>query len=415
MRFPRLFKPAAEVKESAAGQAMVLTPNQAEWKVRNSELYAKEGYQQNVVASACVQMIADAVSSVKWTVWQGDKQLDEHPLLALMDRPNPQQSGADYTFAYMAHLMISGNAYEEKITISGKEPVELYILRSDRMSVLGGSDGFPSGFEFDGMNGRKVRWDIDLPQGVNPIWQTKLFNPLSQWYGQSPMEAGSRPIDQHTESQNWVQALLQNSARPSGALVMNQKDGAPSLSDEQYNTLKAEIEAQYSGSSNAGRPMLLEGGLEWQQMGLSPSDMGVLDTKDSSARDIALAFGVPALMLGIKGDNTYANYKEARLAFWEDTVIPYVKRTAQERTQWLGSIYEVQVKADMDHIPAVVDKRQALWEMADASTDLTINERRELKGFAPIPNGDVLSIEETPVTSDIDVKAMAHIAGYGRD
>jgi hypothetical protein len=167
----------------------------------------------------------------------------------------------------------------------------------------------------------------------------KLFNPLDDWYGMSPIEAGAYSIDQHNEAMAWMQALLQNSARPSGALVVSNGN---TLSDDNFQRLKAQIEEQYSGSGNAGRPMLLEGGLDWKAMGLSPTDMGIIESKYSSARDVALALGVPPQLLGIPGDNTYSNYAEARLAFWEDTALPMLDYIIQDWNAWLAAPYGVE-------------------------------------------------------------------------
>jgi HK97 family phage portal protein len=206
----------------------------------------------------------------------------------------------------------------------------------------------------------------------------------------------------------WMQSLLQNSARPSGALTV--KDGG-TLDPENFNRLKAQIEEQYSGSSNAGRPMLLEGGLEWQQMGLSPSDMGILETKFSSSRDVALAFGVPPQLLGIPGDNTYANYAEARLAFWEDTALPLLDMILTDWNSWLAAPFKVEIRADVDSIPAIAEKRLKMWEMANASLDLTINERRALKGYGPIKGGDELYVSSSEIPLSMAGEPPEPVAG----
>ena len=96
------------------------------------------------------------------------------------------------------------------------------------------------------------------------------------------------------------------------------------LSDNQFERLKRELEDNYQGAVNAGRPLLLEGGLDWKAMSLSPKDMDFLDAKHNAAREIALCFGVPPMLLGIPGDNTYANYQEANRAFCRSTVLPLV-------------------------------------------------------------------------------------------
>ena len=400
MKFPKLFGRAPEIKESRAGAAMVLTPGQAQWSPRDYASFADEAYRKNVVAYQCVNRIADAVGSVSWTAWAGERELTTHPLLDLLANPNPVQSADEYMRAKVSYYLIAGNGFEERITVGGRVK-ELYQLRPDRMQIIPGQNGFVNGYEYTGPNGRKVRWDVD-DKMRSDVRHLAAFNPLDDWYGQSAVEASAFAIEQHNEGMNWLMALLQNSARPSGALVT--KDGTD-LGDDAFARLKAQIEEQYSGSRNAGRPMLLEGGLDWKAMGLSPSDMGIVEAKNAAARDIALGFGVPPQLLGIPGDNTYSNFAEARLAFWEDTVIPLLGMIASDWTAWLGD-GKVTLKPDFDQVPAIVEKKSKLWEMADRSTDLTINERRELKGFAPIAGGDVLLVNSSQISLGMATEPM---------
>ena len=125
--------------------------------------------------------------------------------------------------------------------------------------------------------------------------------------------------------------------------------------------------------------------------------MGIIDAKYSAARDVALAFGVPPQLLGIPGDNTYSNYAEARLSFWEDTVLPLLDMIVQDWNAWLAAPYGVELRPNIDDIPAIADKRTKLWDMANMSTDLTINERRAMKGFEPIEGGDVVLVSAAQV------------------
>ena len=133
--------------------------------------------------------------------------------------------------------------------------------------------------------------------------------PANDHYGLSPIEAAATAIDIHNTASRWNKALLDNSARPSGALVYTSRDG--NLTPEQYDRLKAELEQGFQGAAHAGRPLLLEGGLDWKSMSLSPKDMDFIEAKHVAAREIALALGVPPMLLGIPGDNTYSNYQEA--------------------------------------------------------------------------------------------------------
>lgn len=406
-------------KASEASRLLVMNPGQPRWTPRNYAHFAKEGYQYNVVAYQAINRVADAVATIEWEVWQGDKAIEgEHPLKALWSRPNTQQTGGEYLRSVIGYLLISGNSYIETVGGLRQPIVELHNPRSDRMKVVPNGEGLVGAYVYK-YQSREVRWQVDPITGRGPMHHMKLWHPLDDFYGMSPIEAGAFAVDQHNEAMKWVQALLQNSARPSGALTM--KDGSK-LGDEQFNRLQAQIEQQYAGAANAGRPMLLEGGLAWEQMGLSPSDMAILETKFSSARDIALAFGVPPQLLGIPGDATYSNYKEARLAFYEDTVLPllgYLLHT-------FNDIFEepfsgAYIKPNLDSIPAIAEKRQELWDAIDKSKELTINERREAKGYPPleqvVPGEDGNRLmANTPAVADPqsdEAKVLLSRLGYG--
>lgn len=125
--------------------------------------------------------------------------------------------------------------------------------------------------------------------------------------------------------------------------------------------------------------------MDWKALGMTPEDMSFILVKDSAARDISLAFGVPPLLLGIPGDNTYSNYREARLGFYEDTVIPLARLIIAGFNDWMfDEAKGVKIQPNVDEIEAVADKRRALWEMVDSADELTVNEARKLKGFPPL-------------------------------
>jgi HK97 family phage portal protein len=155
------------------------------------------------------------------------------------------------------------------------------------------------------------------------------------------------------------------------------------LGNDQYARLVEELETHHQGARNAGRPMLLEGGLDWKPMGFSPSDMEFHKTKEAAARDVALAFGVPPMLLGLPGDNTYANYAEAHRAFYRLTVLPLVAKTLAALSGWLpawyGSAFRLQV--DLDNVPALAEEREALWRRISDAGFLSEAEKRGLLGL----------------------------------
>jgi HK97 family phage portal protein len=379
-------------KESAAGGVIYRAGRSAQWMPRNYKAFADEGYTKNNVANACVNKIASAVGAARFTARdKSGKEIEGHPLLDLLARPNPMQSGQQFLAAVTGFYLVAGNVYIER-TVAGGRPRELWPLRSDRMQVIPGETGMPRGYAYKAGQDRVV-WEADPNTGDSDIRHIKAWHPLDDWYGLSPIEAGAYAVDQHNEGMKWLQGLLQNSAAPSGLMLAEGE-----LSDEQFNRLKSEIDEKHSGGRNAGRPLLLEGGLTWQAMGMSPQQMQIIDAKHSSARDVALALGVPPQLVGIPGDSTFANYHEARLAFYEETCIPIMEMVASELTAWLAPAYgDVRLRVDLEAIPAIAEKRHRLWEMADRSQDLTINEKREMKGYEPIPGGDVVMVQSSLV------------------
>jgi HK97 family phage portal protein len=278
-------------------------PRQPVWAPRDYAAFAREGFAQNAIVYRAVRMVAEAAASVPLLLYEGDEEIIEHPLLDLIARPNPVSSAPDLLESWYGFLLVSGNAYLEAVAIGGRLR-ELHALRPDRIKVVPGADGWPEAFDYSA-GGRTVRFSGEVVPGVRPILHVKLFHPANDHYGMSPIEAAATAIDIHNTASKWNKALLDNSARPSGALVYTARDG--NLSVEQYDRLKAELEQGFQGAAHAGRPLLLEGGLDWKSMSLSPKDMDFIEAKHVAAREIALALGIPPMLLGIPGDNTFAD------------------------------------------------------------------------------------------------------------
>ena len=384
-----------DTKASAAAALIAFQSHgQPAWTPRDYGALAREGYARNAIVYRCVRMIAEAAASVPWLLYDGAAELDEHPLLKLLARPNRREAGRDFRETLVGHLMVSGNAYVEVVTITddtgAAAPRELHVLRPDRMRVVPGGDGWPVAYEYS-VAGRTVRFNDPGGAALSPILHLSQFHPLNDHYGFAPIEAAAVALDLHNAAGAWNKALLDNAARPSGALVYQTKEGG-NLSQDQFERLKAELEQSFMGAGNAGRPLLLEGGLDWKSMSLTPKDMDFLEAKNGAAREIALAFGVPPMLLGIPGDNTYANYREANLAFWRATVLPLCGRLAEALTSWLGPAYGdgLRLWYDADQVEALAGEREALWARVGAADFLTLNEKRAAVGYGPVEGGDNL-------------------------
>jgi HK97 family phage portal protein len=389
-RLKNLIRPP-EAKASRTARLIALEgPGRARWTPRDYAALAREGYMTNAIVYRAVRLVAENAAACVFVLYEGAAERDRHPLIDLIARPNPRQDGAAFFEALYCYLLLSGNAYVEAVSLESERGLsvrELYALRPDRMRVVPGAEGWAEGYDYTA-GGRTVRFDQSAPP-VPPILHLTSFNPLDDHYGLSALEAAAVAVDTHNAAARWNKALLDNAARPSGALVYAGEEGAV-LSDGQFQRLKEELRQNYEGAINAGRPMLLEGGLDWKPMSLSPKDMDFMEAKHAAAREIALAFGVPPMLLGIPGDNTYSNYQEANRVFWRSTVLPLAGRVACALTQWLAPVFgaDLRLAVDTDRIEALAADRAALWERVTMAPFLTVNEQRAAVGYGPIEGGD---------------------------
>lgn len=354
------------------------------WSSRNYRGFSKEGYSQNVIAYRAIRMIAEAASNLPVLAFEGDKELAEHPFLAVLRQPNPWQSGAELMDALISYFRIAGDCFLEAVILDGQIR-ELYALRPDRMTAIAGRRGYPSAWKYSVDGSSSYTFEMDLLTGQQlPILHVREFNPLDDWGGLSPVEAAAFAIDCHNAAGAYNKALLDNGAAPSGALTFKGSgDGeASTLTDDQFRRLKAELEEKHSGPKNAGRPLLLEGGLQWEAMGMAPKDLEFTSGKREAAREIALAFGVPPMLLGIPGDNTYSNYQEARAALYEETVIPLATKVLRAIGNWVQPTYDgLRLEIDLDRVDALAVRRAAVWDRVKAADFLTVDEKRAATGY----------------------------------
>jgi HK97 family phage portal protein len=369
-------------------RSYMVMPGQPVWMDRNYAQFAQEAYMRNVIAHRAIEMVAVAAASIPYELVSVGgrgvrRDIRSHALLDLVRQPNPGQSGVEFLQALYKYRLISGNAFVQAAGPKEGAPKELYLLRPDRVALIAGKAGLAAGYRYT-VGDVSKDFPVDRMTGASAVLHLKSFHPLNDWYGLSPVEAAAYSIDQHNQSSAWNQALLQNGARPSGALVVRpDAAGGGALSEDQYSRVKQQIDEQFSGPANAGRPLLLEGGLDWKEMSLSPHDMDFVQARHTCARDIALAFGVPPQLLGIPGDNTYANLQEARLALWEQTVLPLVNATADAFSGWFSGKFgeRLVLVPNTDEVMALAVRNQAIWDRVEKASFLSDDEKRAAVGY----------------------------------
>jgi HK97 family phage portal protein len=349
----------------------------------------REGYGKNSVVFACIKEISHAAAGVNWLLYQrladgGRKEIGVHPLLHLIDRPNPLQGRFEFLETFFGYLYLSGNSYLEMVgpgssEHEGSTPRELYALRPDRMRVLPHPVNLIAGYEYR-VRGQTFR----LPR--DQVLHLKLFHPEDDWYGLSPIQVAALAVDKINAGDKWNSALLQNSAVPSGALVSKER-----LTDDQFNRLKTEMREQIQGVQNAREPLLLEQDLDWKELGISPKDMDWIEGLKFSALQIAQVYNVPPELIGLQSA-TYQNRREGRKALYTEVVCPALNRLRDAFNNWLTPRFgkDLFLDYDKDGIEALSEDQESLWKRANDSHFLTINEKRHLVGFEQLPGGDVL-------------------------
>jgi HK97 family phage portal protein len=408
----RLLGRSNSVKVSAAG-AVISAWNlgQAVWTDRRYDRIADEAYVRNAVAYRCTKLIASNAASVPWLLYKGKgkrkTEIEEHKLLALLSRPAPMTGGATLFEAFYAYLLLAGNSYLEAVGPDNSPPRELWTLRPDRMRVVPGDFGIPGAFEYEA-HGRKMRWDVDPTTGAGEILHLKEFHPINDWYGLSRVDPGAYAVDRHNAASAHNKALLDNGARPSGALIFQPVAGAtgePAQSAPREVLQEAEerLLKRYGGPENAGRPMVLGGNVKWEDMAFSPKDMDFGKSKDDAARDICTAFGVPHILV-VPGSATYNNIREAKLELWEDTILPLVDRAKDSLNAWLAPKFGegLSLSGDLDEIPALEPRREAkrksITELLDKGV-IDADEARDALQYGPRAAGAVKKADASVVSA----------------
>jgi HK97 family phage portal protein len=331
-----------------------------------------EAYLANPVAQRSVRIVAEGVGSAP--VACGDARLAR--LLAKSCGSQPLLE------VLAAQLVLHGNAYIQLVKDGAGMPVELFPLRPERVQVVAGEDGWPTAYRYV-LADRTLTIALEDEHGWPNIIHLRGFHPTDDHYGAGCLAAAAPAVAVHNAASEWNRALLANAARPSGALVYAGEDGG-ALSAEQFDRLKSELQAAFQGHGNAGRPMLLEGGLDWKAMSLSPADMDFATLKAAAARDIALAFGVPPMLLGLPGDNTYANYREANRALWRLPLLPLAGKILDGLHEGLSAWCADGASVDLDRVPALAEDREKLWAQVSSADFLSDAEKRAMLGLSPM-------------------------------
>lgn len=367
------------------------------WSDENFENFAKEAYLRSIIAFRCINEIAKSVASVPWGVFRLDSEgkkvpVLNHPITKILKRPNPEEGWSFFIQKMWSFYKLDGNTFIHKISpMSGPNrtvPQELRILRPDRMKILE-DGGRLIGFEHKiGMRDPDIFLIDQITQQAD-VLQIKTFHPTDDWWGAAATKVAAREIDTGNEAVVWNKSLLENQGRP--GLIYNFKSP---LENKEYKRFKTRLAEQFAGPKNAGKDIIVDGEAEVKPYGFTMNDLDFMEGQQELARRVCIAYDVPPVVIGI-ADATFNNEAEGRLRLWEGPVTHDLSLMQDEFNNWFFIDDEIFVAPILDEVPALALARQRNWDRANASDFLTINQKLEMVGKEPDPDGDVILVSAT--------------------
>lgn len=370
------------------------------WTSANYHSLAREGYTLNVDVFACVKLISTAFGGMPWIIQSKKgsskpKLVESGPLVDLLKRPNPKEGMGTFMEKVSAFQELSGNTYIFRFGLKTGPPKELYTLRPDRTVIIQSGNAIEPIEKYEYRGTKVIDFLPDRYGHTVAHWAT--FHPIDDFYGLSPIAVASRQIDMSNAGAAWNTAMLQNYCRPSGALVVG--DPQQTLTDDQFERVKDQVKREYSGTVNAGIPMILEGGLKWEEMSWRPVDVDWLNGDERATEKICRAFGVPPELIGAraKGGLNDSNYVQARKQLYLEKLLPAADGFSDTFNNTIAPLFgdEYRLAYDKDQIEAIQEDRVVVFNRSSGavkSSMMTVNEGREAIGLKAIPGWDVLLV-----------------------
>lgn len=357
---------------------------------------------------ACVSFWAGNIASLPLTVQRrgpGGVAVDDtaHPLYWLLhDSPNYDQSAYDFWEFMVASIELSGNAYAEIQRRDANFIVSLTPVRPDLMSVARDPDGMI-----------EYRWRDSA--GDHRVGQADMLHirgmgggPLG---GLSPLAVCRHAFTSAMDTDRAASTVFSNGVRPSGVMTTDK-----ALTGEQRPTLERLLQEKFVGALNAGRPMLLDNGLKWEQLSIDPHDAEMLESRRFSVEEICRIFEVDPHLVGQTTGNTTLG------SSIDSQTLSVLKFKMRKRLKRIEGALGKQLLTRVDRAAGVSIRfnveaflradsagRTAFYQTMTQIGAMTINEVRALEGLAPVAGGDVprMQMQNVPITQTTGIDGSA--------
>ena len=332
------------------------------------------------VVYACVSAIAEEVGKIEIKTYQGDNEVNT-PLTKLLYDPNPEQRMTQYNLFELTqtYIELSGECfwYMAKGNIS-KQPLQIFILRPDKVNVVVGKNGAITGYTFMKDDGTKIPFEIE------EIIHFKMPNPINPYRGMGTVQAGMVYIQTEQYASEWTRNSFYNDASPRG--IVSLKGTIP---DAEFNDVKRKWNKEYGGVKNANKTAILKNmDIDYTKIGVGLDEVALKEMKGMTRDDIMFMFRVSKPILGIVDDVNMANGKNANYVFMQRVIKPKMDRIVDTLQSSLGKLYGVEIHFE-DPVEED-DMEKALYYEKLLNVGLTLNEIREKLGKDPIDGGDTI-------------------------
>lgn len=290
---------------------------------------------QMTAVYSCVRILSEAIAGLplqfyKYTESGGKEKAVDHPLYFLLhDEPNPEMTSFVFRETLMTHLLLWGNAYAQIIRNGRGEVIALYPLMADRMSVNRDSDG-QLYYEY-------TVYSDDAPTMKGSIVKLAPTDVLhipglgfDGLVGYSPIAMAKNAIGMAIACEEYGAKFFANGAAPSGVLEHPGIIKDPSRVRESW-------QSTFGGSSNANKVAVLEEGMKYTPISISPEQAQFLETRKFQIDEIARIFRVPPHMVGDLEKSSFSNIEQQSLEFVKYTLDPWVARWEQAMVRSLLS------------------------------------------------------------------------------
>lgn len=377
----------------------------------------KNGYMLNDVVYSCVRYIARKAAAVPWLLYEvkNDKdfkrfksldygakkdvfrakaleEVEDHALLDLLDRPNPLQGKQEFFEALIGYKLVTGNSYLHTVDLSRGSVAEMYVLPADKVHIKIGNQSNPiEGYYVHKKDGHRIFFDPET------VCHFRYWNPdgdiyNNALYGLSPIMAGRKAIQMNNDGTQAMAKMFANMG-VLGMFVLKNGENV-SISREQAKKLEDDFYQNWGSPNNAGKVKFSNADWEWQNVGMSPVDLAILQAKEASKRDICMLFGLPSVLFNDNEQSTYNNMKEAKKDGFINAIKPELTDIRDEFNRFLVPKFGIDTNKyylDLDWaaVEELSEDMKMITEIAERSWWLTPDERRAMQYFEPLEDSEI--------------------------